>query len=139
MLKIVRNWALYRWVKIKDSTSNKMIFIYINSAFSQALQSVRSSQQTTTHLPAARYAEIKLFTAMLERLLIPKENHRNCAKFRNYFICTVLCLKRKQTYYSQLHCNRFRDEAIESHFVFSLASTQIVDIISVFTIHLLLL
>lgn len=81
MVKIVWNWPLFRWVKINDRVSNKNILICLNSDFPQALQLVRSGQQTTTYLPDASPAHIKLFTAMLERVLISKENNRwsgNC-------------------------------------------------------------
>lgn len=81
MLKIVWNWTLFRWVKINDRAINKIILICLNSDFPQALQLVRSGQQTTTHVPDARSAHIKIFTAMLEGFLIPKENNRwsgNC-------------------------------------------------------------
>lgn len=99
MLKIVQNWPLFRWVKINDRASNKMILICLNSDFPQAPQPVRSGQQTTTHLPAARYAQIKLFTAMLERLLIPKENNRwsgNCV-LSSETISDVVCCAWKES------------------------------------------
>lgn len=85
---------MFRQVKINDRASNKMILICLNSDFPQALQSVRSAQQTTTHLPAARYAQIKLFTAMLERLLVPKENNRwsgNCVLSSETISDVVYC------------------------------------------------
>lgn len=94
MLKIVQNWPLFRWVKVNDRASNKMILICLNSDFPQALQPVRSGQQTTTHLPAAQCAPIKLFTAMLERLLIPKENNRwsgNCVLSSETISDVVYC------------------------------------------------
>lgn len=76
-----------------------MILICLNSDFPQALQPVRSGQQTTTHLPAAQYAQIKLFTAMLERLLIPKENNRwsgNCV-LSSETISDVVCCAWKES------------------------------------------
>lgn len=81
MLKIVRNWPLFRWVKINYRASNKIILICLNSDFPQVLQLVRPGQQTTTLVPDAWSAHIKLFSVMLERFLIPKENNRwseNC-------------------------------------------------------------